>query len=274
MTKVGAQEIRGDLLEPRTLRGACDGVATVLHLATHISDDEDLCDAVNNDGTRVLLEEARTSGVERVVHLSTTAIYGHGVHRGASESILPPAPVSATSRSRLKAERLVREAGGIVLRPHLVYGAGDRWFLPTLLNMLDRVPAWIERGGAKTSLVSVEDLAAVAATLTRMPWGPSKGAVFHVSHPQPVSFRAVTERAYGELGLTLPENDLPAHEHRELTRRALPRLTDHQFELLAYDHWYNSSRIWQYTGVNPGAGAVTRLPAATSWYRKHIPVAA
>lgn len=262
MTDAGVIGIRGDLTRPETLRGACDGVATTLHLAANVGIDEDECGAVNTDGTYALLTEAGRSGARRVVYVSTTSVYGDGVHQGASETLLAPSPCSAASRSRLAAERAVRAVGGIVLRPHLTYGPGDKWFIPTLLRVLAGVPAWVDGGEALMSVVSVDDLAKVPAALATVPWGPRPGAVFHVSNPRPVSVRALIKTVCGQLGLPVPEHDLPAAEHRALTRRALPELTDHQYSLLAKDHWYESARIWRHAGVSPTG----RLKAAVRWY--------
>jgi nucleoside-diphosphate-sugar epimerase len=265
MVEAGATAVHGDLSAPGGLRGACDGAATLVHLAATVGRDVAECDAVNTEGTVAILAEARRAGTKRVVYVSTTSVYGNGIHQGASESLLAPAPVSAASRSKLAAERAVRAVGGIVLRPHLTYGPGDKWFVPTLLRLLDAVPAWIDGGAALMSVVSVQDLARVAAALARRPWEPRPGAVFHVSHPRPVSVNALAQRICVPLGIRLPEHDLPSTVHRALTRNAIPELTDHQFSLLAEDHWYESNRIWRALDIIPDR--LGGLDDAVSWYR-------
>ncbi|GGQ76148.1 NAD-dependent epimerase/dehydratase family protein [Couchioplanes azureus] len=266
LVAAGVVEVRGDLADPATLRGACDDVSTVLHLAAQVGGDAGRCVAVNERGTEALLHRAAAAGVGRLVYLSTTGVYGSGVHRGAGEDDLPMAPVSATSRSRAAAEVAVRESGGIVLRPHLVYGPGDTWFVPTVLGLFDRVPAWIDGGAARASLVRVEDLGAVGAALALGAGAGAGGGVFHVNHPEPVSVRTLVTSICARLGRPAPRDDLPARRHRELTRRALPGLTDHQFELLAEDHYYESSRIWRWTGVPAGAGFAAHVAEAADWY--------
>lgn len=267
MVDAGVVDVRGDLSATGGVRGACDGAATVIHLAATVGRDVAECDAVNTDGTMAVLDEARRAGTKRVVYVSTTSVYGNGVHQGVPESLLAPAPVSAASRGKLAAERAVRAVGGIVLRPHLTYGPGDRWFVPTLLKLLDAVPAWIDGGTALMSVVSVQDLAKVPAALARMPWGPRPGAVFHVSQPRPVRVRALARRLCTPIGVALPEHDLPATVHRALTRNALPEMTDHQFSLLAEDHWYESSRIWRTVGITPTALSTADIGDAADWYR-------
>jgi nucleoside-diphosphate-sugar epimerase len=266
----GVLHVRGDLTDPSSLRGVCEGVSTVLHLASHVGRDRELCDAVNRRGTAALLADAGRYGVSRVAYVSTTAVYGHGVHRGVSEEDLLPLPVSAASRSRLCAEQAVRRFGGIVLRPHLVYGVGDMWFIPTLLRLLRRVPSWIQNGTARSSVVCVDTLGSVLSGLTRIPW--NSGATYHVSHPRPASFRSIVRTVCSALRLDLPSRSLPAAEHREVARREIPELTDHQHELLASDHWYDSSRIWRKVRQSPGPGFSRRFAHAAGWYRSLLPV--
>ncbi|MFI7676239.1 NAD-dependent epimerase/dehydratase family protein [Actinophytocola sp. NPDC049390] len=267
MVDAGVTGIRGDLSNPADLRGVCDDVVTLIHLAATVGRDVAECDSVNTDGTLAVLDQARRAGTKRVIYVSTTSVYGNGVHQGVTESLLAPAPVSAASRSKLAAERAVRAVGGIVLRPHLTYGPGDRWFVPTLLRLLDKVPAWIDGGSALMSIVSVQDLAKVPAALARLPWGPRPGAVFHVSQPRPVSVHAMAHKVCAPLGLTLPEHDLPSDVHRELTRSAIPNMTDHQFSLLAEDHWYESTRIWRTLGITPTELGTAEIDDAVGWYR-------
>ena len=57
----GTEVVRGDVTDPRSLRGIGDGVDVVLHLASYVGTDPERCAAVNERGTRHLLAEV--SGV-------------------------------------------------------------------------------------------------------------------------------------------------------------------------------------------------------------------
>lgn len=272
MTEAGVTAWRGDLTDDGSLDGLCAGVTTVVHLASQVGGDPAVCASVNSGGTANLLGEARRAGTTRVLYLSTCAVYRDGVHRGAVESALATDPSSATSRSRLAGERLVRAAGGIVLRPHLVHGAGDRHVVPALAWLLRAVPAWAAGGSARTSLVAVTDLAAVIAALAMAPAVGRPGDVFHVADPRPVRVRRLVTLVGGLLGLPVPTEDLPLDEHRARTRAALPSLSDHQYSLFTQDHWYESSRIWALAGVSPGPGFGPRIEEAADWYRELLGV--
>ncbi|MEU4093296.1 NAD-dependent epimerase/dehydratase family protein [Streptomyces sp. NPDC026673] len=264
-----ARLVRGDLTRPGTLRGVCDGVDTLLHLACAVDEDDPrACDLVNDRGTAALVAEARRAGVRRIVHLSTAAVYGDGPHSGAAEDDLVPAPVSAVSRSRLAGERAVRAAGGVVLRPMFVYGPGDRWLVPHLARTLTALPVTVDGGRARLSLVAVEDLAAAVAALAAADWEPVPGGeVHHVGHPEPVSVRDLAAALTEHLGVPAAQADITYAEARELLG-GRPRALRH-LALFGRDHHYDSTGIWRRTGHTPGDFA-TRFAAAAPWYRAHL----
>ncbi|MGK5628460.1 NAD-dependent epimerase/dehydratase family protein [Streptomyces sp. URMC 123] len=264
---------RGDLTDPASLRGLCDGVDTVLHLASRIGGDEAACAAVNVTGTRALLAEAERAGVARIVHLSTTAVYGAGPHRGVAEGDLEPAPVSATSRTRLAAEREVLAAGGTVLRAPLIYGPGDTWVVPLIAELLERVPAWVDGGRALLSLVAVDDLARLIAALALDAERPLPGGVRHAAHPRPVTFRSFLTLLTEHVGLALPTADLSLDQYGARLSRTEGRATPRQLSLIATDHWYDSEEVWRLADCPPGPGPAGRLPAYGSWYRGRGPAA-
>lgn len=125
---------RADLLRPETLHGACSGARVLVHAASYVGSDEQLCTRVNDLGTDALMREARRAGVERIVQLSTTAVYGRGPHRGAAVGELEPEPASPASRSRLAGEAHALREGGVVLRAGLVTGAGTAGWCPRWPN--------------------------------------------------------------------------------------------------------------------------------------------
>ncbi|MCZ4121845.1 NAD-dependent epimerase/dehydratase family protein [Streptomyces sp. H39-S7] len=270
MEAAGVRRAAGDLRDGTTLRGSCDGADTVLHLASYVGRDPDLCTAINDHGTRALLEDAYRAGTNRVVYVSTASVYGPGPHRGSTEAQLTPAPASVASASRRRAEQAVLSGGGIVLRPNLVYGPGDRWFIPTLCRLLRKVPVWPEGGTARTSLIAVQDLARVVSGLAGRTWHQDLDSVYHVNHPRPTVLRALVAELSRNLEVRPPETDLPHAAHRELTARVLPELSAHQHGLLTRDHWYESGRIWQHLGLAPGLGFAAMFAASAPWYRRHL----
>jgi nucleoside-diphosphate-sugar epimerase len=263
------QHVAGDLADPPTLRGACSGVETVIHAASYVGRDKQKCHDVNYLGTQALLDEACRSGVQRFIYVSTASIYGTGPHRGSVEGQLTPSPASPASTSRLRAEEAVRASGGTVLRPHLVYGVGDRWFVPTVARVLRQVPYWPDESSPRSSVIAVEDLARVITALAQQSQPGCDGGTYHVADPKPLPMACLYTRLRALLGLPEAQR-VPIGEHRSLVRRLMPELSDHQYTLLTEDNWFDSSRIWQRTGLNSGPDFGRRFAACSAWYTKQL----
>ncbi|GAA4077272.1 NAD-dependent epimerase/dehydratase family protein [Streptomyces shaanxiensis] len=263
---LAADVVRADLADPASLRGVCDGVDVVLHCASCVDDDERRAETVNDHGTRALVEEATRAGVARVVYVSTAAVYGRGPFTGAPVDGLPYAPASPTSRSRAAAERHVLDAGGVVLRPHLVLGAGDRWVVPGLVALLGLLSASLKEGAARHSVVDVRALgrAVVAAGLSDR----ELTGAHHVNHPEPVDGSVLLDTVAERLGLRLPGPPLAVEEAR--TRLAGQPRALHHLGMLAVDHWFADGGFWAGVGVDPGAGFGQSMAQHAVWYREFL----
>jgi NADH dehydrogenase len=109
--KMGAEVIYGDISDPETVNGLCEGIDVVLHLAAVIiTDTTDEFDRVNVMGTRYLLTDAASHHVRHFIHVSSASV----VYR----------KITPYSRSKRIAERYVRqsELPWTIIRPTLVYG--------------------------------------------------------------------------------------------------------------------------------------------------------
>ncbi|MBO4207819.1 NAD-dependent epimerase/dehydratase family protein [Micromonospora echinofusca] len=260
-----AERMRADLTRPESLRGVCDGVDVLVHAASHVGGDPRQCRLVNEEGTARLVAEAVRAGVGRVLYVSTAGVYGPGVHRGPAEDEVTRNPGSVTSASRAAAEDHVLAAGGCVLRPHLVYGPGDRWVVPALVTLLARLPGWIDGGRPRTSLIGVRDLGRVVAALATTPTPPTPGQILHANHPQPVSIAEIGAALARQLGIRIPQGRISLAEARaHAARHGLP---ERHLELVGADHWYRSDRIWQVAACPPGAAFPRDLTHALPYYR-------
>lgn len=260
---------RGSLSEPDSLRGVCEGVDTVLHLASQIGGDPELCGAVNDTGTGALLAEAQRAGVRRIIQLGTTAVYRDGCHLRAVEGELPLEPVSPTSVSRLAGERRVLAAGGLVVRPHLVYGPGDVWVVPALAEFAGFLPHWVDEGRALMSVIGVDDLAWVVATLALRESLPA-GEVLHASRPQPVSARELITETARVAEIPLPNGELTYSQAKDWRAAREDAGWPRRLSLLAMDHWYDSSRLWRLLGTTPRLDFRDDFARAADWYRGRL----
>lgn len=112
-------------------------VDAVVHCAAMVGDWGDEADywRVNVYGTRVVVESF--AGAERFIHVSSASVYSpqpFGRHI-AEDASVGSGLYSAYARSKAEAERLLVASGrfAVILRPQIVYGAGDTTLMPRVL---------------------------------------------------------------------------------------------------------------------------------------------
>ena len=144
LEKLGAEVVRGDLDDMHALRRGCASAETVFHVAGRVGvwGPRQEFFRVNVGGTRNVLAACREAGVSRLIYTSSpSVVYNGGDLRNADESapLCLRAPC-AYPTSKAAAEREVLSAhdkklSTIALRPHLVWGPGDKNVVPRVLAL-------------------------------------------------------------------------------------------------------------------------------------------
>lgn len=159
--------VAGDIRDRDAVRGACDGVDVVLHNVAQVplARDRELFWSVNVVGTANLLLAARDAKVAKVVHTSSSAIFGIPEHNPVVEET-PGRPLEDYGRAKLQAELLCREAvdGGLdvtIVRPRTILGHGRLGIMAVLFEFVaDGAPVFvIGSGDNRYQLVHANDLA-------------------------------------------------------------------------------------------------------------------
>ncbi len=154
--------VQGDLLDPRSLAAAVQGVDAVVHCAAFFRGaTPEQAHATNDLGTQNLAHAARDASVKRFVFTSTGLVYGPSGGRPAREGDAC-APLDAYPLSKLAAERFLLALEGLdvrVLRLPFVYGDGDP-------HIAEAAP--MMAGFAPTQRMSICHHADVAQAITRV----------------------------------------------------------------------------------------------------------
>ncbi|WP_329184672.1 NAD-dependent epimerase/dehydratase family protein [Actinacidiphila glaucinigra] len=258
--------VQADLADPDSLRGTCDGADILIHCASHIGDSVKDNETVNARGTEALVREACRAGVTRVVYLSTASVYGRGTFQGARPQDLPRNPGSPTSASRACAEDAVLASGGIVLRPHLVYGSGDRWVAPGLVRIMRAVPATADAWASRLSLIAVSDLARLLVGAALAPRRNLTASVYHAAHPTPVAAGTLMRAVAVCAGLDWPGGVACAEQVRPSPGAAdgLPPA----LAMLLTDHFFDAEPLWQDLRLPPGEDFATGFARVAPWYER------
>jgi 2-alkyl-3-oxoalkanoate reductase len=140
----GAEVILGDLHDRTALARGCQGTDTVFHVAGRVGvwGPPDDFFRVNVEGTRNVIVACRDAKVPRLVYTSSpSVVYNGGDLAGLDESApLCTAAPCAYPTSKAAAEKLVlaandRSLATVALRPHLVWGPGDKNVVPRILAL-------------------------------------------------------------------------------------------------------------------------------------------
>jgi nucleoside-diphosphate-sugar epimerase len=172
--------VQGDVRDREALRGACEGIDAVLHNVAQVplAKDRELFWSVNVVGTANLLLAARDAGIAKVVHTSSSAIFGIPESNPVTEET-PPHPLEDYGRAKLAAELLCRDAirSGLdvtVVRPRTILGHGRLGIMAILFEFVaDGAPVYVlGSGDNRYQFVHANDLADACLRASARP-GPS-----------------------------------------------------------------------------------------------------
>jgi nucleoside-diphosphate-sugar epimerase len=215
LARMGAEVLPGSITDAELCRRAVRGATHVFHLAVAMREggkSDQFFESINLDGTRHLLEAASVQRVERFVYCSTIGIYGHRAP-GITREESPLAPGNTYERTKVSAERLVREFAeqcdlpSVVLRPADVYGPRDQRLLKLFKGVSrGRFPLF-GSGEGRRHMVYVDDV--VSAFFRACERDEAIGEGLIVAGPRACTLRELLEeitRATGSkrYGLRLP----------------------------------------------------------------------
>ncbi len=192
---IGAELADGLLENVDSLTAAASSCDAVFHAAAAIGPGGDWAEyrRGNVEGTRNVVEAASRTAA-RLVHVSSTAVYGDARYHDEPTDELAPLPelpaYDVYGRSKQEAEVIVLDAHragrswGAVVRPPVMYGCRDRQFVPRVAPVLE------------------------CGLFPRIAGGHTKLALVHARHVAEGAIRAATREAAGGKVFLLT-NDFP-----------------------------------------------------------------
>jgi uncharacterized protein YbjT (DUF2867 family) len=194
----GVDLATGDVMDPASLRAACEGVDAVIHLVAIIKGAPADFERVMAAGTRNVVGAAQEAGVRRFVLASAL---------GLDERTKDAVPYFA---AKWEMERAVRESGleHVIFRPSFVFGR-DGGVLPTFIRLARLAPVTpiIGPGTQRLQPIWVEDLAEYYARALTEPAAANR--TFDLGGPEAVSWNEFWDRLKRVLGVRRPSLHVP-----------------------------------------------------------------
>jgi nucleoside-diphosphate-sugar epimerase len=290
----GAEVVLGDLDDRHALARGCRSSETVFHVAGRVGvwGPRSEFFRVNVGGTQNLLAACREAGVHRLVYTSSpSVVFNGGDLRNVDESapLCVHAPCAyPTSKAAAETEVLQAHSAGlatIALRPHLVWGPGDKNVVPRIIalaragklkivgagtnkvditHIANVVDAHLLAEGALMGVAGVADpgergKAPGSTTPVTLPAG---GRAYFITNGEPVLLWDWINQVLRGVGLTPVTKKVPLPVAyaagglleawwRVSDRAGEPPMTRFVAKEMATDHWFNIAAARRDLGYHP-----------------------
>jgi nucleoside-diphosphate-sugar epimerase len=147
LRELGCELVEGDLSAERAIRDGVRGCDAVFHIAAVYkvgipASERDAMHDANVGGTERVLDAASDAGVQRIVHVSTVAVFGNTrgevvdeTYTRNGEDFLSCYDETKWKSHQVALDRIGRGAPVVIVQPGGVYGPGDH---SELGNMIDQ----------------------------------------------------------------------------------------------------------------------------------------
>lgn len=290
LQECGAELAVGRLEDGASLLGAAKGCDVIFHAAATIGagGDWEAFRRGNVEGTRGVVDAATAAGA-RLVHVSSTAVFGQARYRCTPTDETVPVPElpahDVYGRSKQGAEHIVLHAHRTgqtwtcVVRPAVMYGRRDRQFAPRVAPVLQR-GIFPRIGGGRTTLALVHVGSVAEGAILAATCDAAAGLVFHLTNDFPVTVSDLVSCAAEGLERKIYAPDVPHRVGRAgftalrvalrvLGRGDLARHARGTFDMLTRDNPFTSKRARDVLGWDPSVPPEVGLTEAFRWWNRH-----
>lgn len=291
---IGIDTLRGDVVDADAVKEAVEGVDVVFHVAAKVGlwGDPREFELVNIEGTKNVIAACLAHGVSKLVFTSSPSVVFHG---GDVEGVDERAPYPASfdsdySRTKAAAENIVLAANHdrlstVALRPHLVWGPGDRHLLPRIVGRAKSGRLFkIGDDDKKIDTIFIDDAveAHVLAAVQLSPLADIAGKAYFLSAGDPRRVWEVVDRLLAAAGMGPVRRSVPkgaalvaagACEKlwRALGKRSEPPLTRFLVSQLTTAHWFDISAAKRDLGWKPRVSIEDGMDRLAHWIRAARP---
>ena len=214
----GFDVYRGDIRRPETLPAPMRGVEGVVHLAAMMDVWRPLEHyvAVNVTGTENVCAAALAAGVRRLVHMSSSSVYGTALGRTADETfpLAPfhdPYPLTKAEGDRVVQRMIVEDRlPAVIIRPDQIFGPGDQLHFARMAERL-RLGKGVIVGSGRNALPLVYVTDVVQGLLLALKQERAVGHAYNITADHPLTQREFVEAVAQEIGVKPPRLRVPYH---------------------------------------------------------------
>jgi nucleoside-diphosphate-sugar epimerase len=266
--------VQGDVRDLATLREASDGADVVLNNVAQVplAKDRELFWSVNVTGTANVLLAARDKGVSKVVHTSSSAIFGIPESNPVTEDT-PGRPLEAYGRAKLEAEFLCHDAAGAgldvtIVRPRTILGHGRLGIIAVLFEFVaEGAPVYVlGSGDNRYQFVHANDLADAVLRAA----GRDKPTTYNIGTTTFGTMRETLQALVDHAGTGSRVRSLPAAPARigmqALAKVGLAPFAPYHWLLYAESLWFDTTRAQTELGWSPAHSNASAVIESYEWF--------
>ena len=286
LSSMGIEQIQGDICNKSEIGQALRGVDLVFHTAAKAGIWGDYSDyyRTNVTGTQNVIAGCKKHHISRLIYTSSPSVVFNGTDmEGVNESVPYPATYHAYyPQTKAIAEQVVIKAAGqglmtIILRPHLIWGPGDKHFVPRIIARANRL---VRVGNGKNLIDTVYiDNAADAHILAAdaLEKNPIlSGNIYFISQGDPVPLWDMINHILKAAGLAPVRRSMPRNMawligvmlewvYRSFNNSKEPQMTRFLADELAKAHWFDISAARKDLGYAPRISIKEGLRRLERW---------
>jgi nucleoside-diphosphate-sugar epimerase len=276
--------VQADLSENSIPQEAFKGVDVVYHIAAafrkeglprqHFHD-------VNVRGTKLILEKALKSNVQRFVHCSTIGVLGNIKNPPATEKT-PYNPGDIYQRTKMEGEKLAldffkkHKFPGVVVRPGSIYGPGDMRFVKLFKSIHRGVFFIIGSGKTSFHMVYIEDL--IDGFILASEKEEALGEIFILAGNEPVKIKDLVSCVAEVLDRPVPKRHIPVSPvmlAAKIIQAACkpfgiePPLYPRRLDFFIKNREFDISKARKVLGYQPKVNLKKGLQLTADWYREN-----
>ena len=291
---MGIDCARGDLADAAAVDAACEDRDVVFHVGAKVGLWGKAVDyeSTNVTGTKNILGACLRHGIGKLVFTGSPSVVfdGREVEGWSEDAPYPPRFDSDYSRTKALAEQMVLAANHdklstVSLRPHLVWGPGDRHLLPRVVSRA--------RGGRLFRIGSINKLidttyiddaveAHLLAAVQLSPLAEISGNAYFLSSGDPRPVWEVVNQMLAAAGLPPVSKSMPTGLAKAAARaceavwRGLgiesePPLTTFLVKQLTTAHWFDITAVQRDLGWHPRVKIEDGMQRLAHWIRAARP---
>ncbi|WP_028583422.1 NAD-dependent epimerase/dehydratase family protein [Desulfogranum mediterraneum] len=288
LESLGVECCRGDIADAAFLREVCAGKDTVFHVAAKAGVWGKRSDyvATNVQGSRNVLAACLDQGVRALVYTSTPSVVFDRTDIEGGDEQLPYSrrPLCPYAATKIIAEQELLAADGTrlrttAIRPHLVWGPGDRNLIPRLVERGRKGQLKIVGQGTNRVDISYIDNVVHAHLLAGENLhgeASAGGEAFFIGQDEPVLLWEWINSLFARIGVEPVTARVPfqaaylAGAVSELLYglcrvRREPKMTRFVAHQLAHSHWFDHGKARAILGYEQQVSSEEGLSRLTAW---------